>query len=676
MRPRVGNNLAGRKVVSVSDSLGFLTASFRAGLFVAFVRAFGLALGFGNKLKMLKQSCLISASALLLLPAAAAAQTAGTLGDEITVTSLRVVDAASATSAVTIIDAEDLAVRNSPYVADQLRAVPGLAISRSGSVGGLTQLRLRGSEGNHTLVLLNGIEISNPVTGETDFGILSGLNASRIEVARGEQSGLYGSDAIGGVVAITTADEGLSASAEAGSFGTKRAQMGIAGAKNAAKFNLSLSGFDTDGVDTSGMGGGKDGASAYSLLTGGEIALPGNWTISGLASFRRSDVEFDSDTDFDGALNDNDLDSTVDQIILGASLRGQTGNIDHALRASFTDVSTVSNDSGNFSNETIGTRKKVSYSPSVSFASGGADMVVSGLVDLENEDYERIDTDTLFGDSNQAQSFDTLGFAGEARAVIGAAALSGSMRFDDNDGRFDNATTWRIGGAYNFDFGGKLRVSAGTGVKNPTFTELFGFFPGSFIGNPDLNPETSKSWEIGYDHNFGSVQTSLTYFQADLEDEITTVFDASFNSTPANLAGDSERSGIEFAADWAVSDGLNISASLSDIQTEDGSGTDEIRQPGTTGSVSLSWASQVKDGMTGGVSADYVGEQDDFNFGTFPSTRVTLDSYVLVSANFAYPINDDFALTLRGENLLDETVQDVFSYNNTGAGVFVGFKLR
>ena len=619
-----------------------------------------------------------SALCALLAPSAMAQDTQNETNDadEIIVTGLRAVDAKDVTASVTVIDTQDLAIRNSPYVADQLRAVPSLAVSRSGAAGGLTQIRLRGSEGNHTLVLLNGIEVSNPVTGETDFGLWSGLTSARIEVARGEQSGLYGSDAIGGVIAITTKTDALNAAAEYGAFDTFRGQAGLGFDVEAASFGLSLSAFETEGVDTSGLSGEKDGSSAYSVLANTAITLSPDWHIGALASYRRSSVAFDSDTDFDGALNNTDQDAVADQVIVGANLSGQTGALSHLVSANYTDVSTVSDTNGVFANETIGQRTKLSYSPSLTVDLGAASLAFSALADWEDETYQRIDTNTLFGDPNQSQSFESFGVAGEARAAIGSAALNGSLRRDDNNGRFEDATTWRVGAAYNFDFGGKLRASTGTGVKNPTFTELFGFFPGSFIGNPDLIPEKSNSWEVGYEQTLGTFHAAFTYFDAKLQNEITTRFNPDFSSSPANIAGDSTRSGVELSVDWAFSDSLSLMGTLSNISAKDSSGEDEIRRPKTTGSLAANWQSTRKEGLRVGLAADYVGAQDDFNFGAFPAQRVTLSDYVLVSANIAYPITDRFAVTLRGENLLDEKVQDLFSYNNTGAGVFIGFTLK
>ncbi|WP_371395679.1 TonB-dependent receptor plug domain-containing protein [Fretibacter rubidus] len=621
--------------------------------------------------------CLLTGTALSLFSNSAFAQEPyQDAYDEIIVTGLRAVPFDDVTSSVSVIDALDISIRNSPYIADQLRAVPGVGLSRSGAVGGLSQIRIRGAEANHTLVLVDGIEVSNPVTGETDFGLWGGVNASRIEVARGEQSAVYGSDAIGGVVSMTTGQDGLRLEAEYGRFDTKRGALNYGGEANGVRFNLGASVFDTDGVDTAGLGGEKDGSSAYAL--GGSLGfdISDNWAASLLGSYRISSVATDPDLNFDGALDNADRDSDSEQILLGAKLDGQTGAVSHQVRGSYNDVTLTNEADTVFTDETQGERVKLSYSPSINFGTDEIGITASALIDYEAEDYVRISTDTLFGDPNQSQSFNTLGLSGELRARLDNIALNASLRRDDNDGRFDNATTWRVGGAYNFDFGTKLRGSFGTGVKNPTFTELFGFFPGSFVGNPDLTPETSESWEIGFDHSFETVTLSATYFDAALENEIFTVFNPDFSSSPANRDSDSDRSGVEVSTNWDVTSAWSLSGALSKISSSDNNDTPEIRVPEWTGSASVLWSSPTKDGFNIGAALDYVGSQDDFNFGTFPAERVTLDSYVLLSATAAYPLTDRIALTLRGENLLDEDTRDVFGFNSTGAGVFFGFRLR
>ena len=599
--------------------------------------------------------------------------------DLITVTGLRPVQIDDVTASVTVLDADLLSVRGSPYLADQLRAVPGVAVSRSGAVGGLTQVRMRGAEANHTLVLVDGIEVSDPVTGETDFGLWSGLEAQRIEIVRGEQSVLYGSDAIGGVVAVTTGGEGARGLVEIGSRDTRRGVAAYDAAFGQHRLGASLSGFTTEGVDTSGRGAEKDGSEDWSGVLRGGFALGGDWGASALARYGESMTQTDPDLDFDGRLDNADRETESQQSLIGVSLGGSTGPISHAIRANWSEVQRENLADGAYVDDTTGTRTKLSYSPAYAFETGNASHDVAAIIDFESEEYERRSNDVLFGDPNQSQKFETFGVGAEYRFSIAGFAANASVRQDDNDGRFKDATTWRVGAAYAFNFGGKLRASIGEGVKNPTFTELFGYYPATFIGNPDLTPETSQSYEIGWDQTIGPFSASLTYFSAELDDEIYTAFSFDpdtflYLSTPLNRVGASERDGVELAANWQVNEQFGISAMASKVESTSDSGIDEIRVPEWTASLSADWVSSQREGLRYGVAADYVGEQLDTDFGTYAT--VTLDEYVLLSASADLPLNERLAFTMRAENLLDEEVTDVFGYYGPGAAFFIGFRLR
>ncbi|MEH6409629.1 MAG: TonB-dependent receptor [Hyphomonas sp.] len=620
---------------------------------------------------MLKQYLLAGAAVLVLSGAATAQESALDL-EVVSVIGLRPAPADDITASVSVLTADDLAIRMSPNAADQLRAVPGVGVSRSGGTGALSQVRLRGAEANHTLVLLDGIEVSDPVNGETDFGLLTGIGATRIEVLRGEASSIYGSDAIGGVVSLSTEGaRGLQAFGEIGTEDTARASASYTGESGAARYGMGISGFTTAGVDVSGLGGEKDGSDALSVVVRGAIDLDTDWTLSGLALARRSNADFDSDTDFDGLLNNVDKEMEADQYIIGTSLSGKIGQIGHVFRTSYNEVTRENTTEGARTDDSAGERLKVSWSPSLSFAN----QELTGLIDYEKEDYDRTDV-AYAGATDASETFESVGLALEYRVKLDALDLSASGRFDDNDGRFDDATTWRVGAGYAFDaISARARASVGTGVKNPTFTELFGFFPGSFIGNPDLKPEQSTSWEIGWDQQFGAATLSAAYFEADLEDEIYTAFDSSFNSTAANRDGKSKRSGVELSGRWQASDALSVAGQVTFLQSESDDGSDEIRVPDNTASISVDWQPQP-DGYRIGAALDYVGDQDDFDFGSFPSRRVTLDAYTLFSASFEYPVTERMAVTLRGENLFDETATDVFGYKTPGAAALVGVKLR
>jgi vitamin B12 transporter len=596
--------------------------------------------------------------------------------DTITVSGLRAVASDDLTASVTVIDAELIAVRSSPYLADQLRQVPGASVSRSGASGGLTQLRIRGAEANHTLFLIDGIEVSDPTTGETDFGLFSGLYPDRVEVLRGEQSGIYGSDAIGGVVnVITGGQQGARGLLEYGSFDTWRLDGAYGFDFETGDLTLAFADVITEGVDTSGTGGETDGSQNYSGLVTGGLELGRGWEARGLLRYGYAEVETDPDLDFDGRLDDADRETESTQWTLGGVLSGDGFGVNHQFRFSYNTVERENFADGASTNSSEGDRTKLAWSPSREFRQGDADITLTGLIDYEIEDYSA--RDTQFGGlTNQEESFETFGLAGEVRLSNGPLSLSANVRFDGNDDRFEDATTGRIGAAYDLGAGGRVRTSVGTGVKNPTFTELFGFFPGSFIGNPDLVPEQSTSWEIGWDGEIGPLTLSATYFDAELEDEIFTAFNPDFTSTARNREGESERSGLELGLRWQATDALSLSGQASFIESSADDGSDEIRVPSETASLAVDYRPEAWKGGRLGLAFDYVGEQDDFDFGAFPAARVTLDSYVLASATAEWPLTDRLAFTLRGENLFDETVTDVLGFNGPGAGVFVGLKLR
>lgn len=610
---------------------------------------------------------LMGASALALHTSIAQAEEARIL-DPVEVSGLRPIELDSVTSSVSVLTAEDLAIRLSPNPVDQLRAVPGVAVSRAASIGGLTQVRMRGAEANHTLVLFDGIEISDPVNGETDFGLLTALPVGGIEVLRGAASSIHGSDAIGGVVSLSAAREaGFNASAEAGSFGTVRGALGYGG----PVIGGAITGFTTDGVDSSGTGGGKDGSEAFSGLLTSKVDLGADWALSLVGLARQTESEFDSDTDFDGLLNDTDNRTEADQWLVGGSLTGASGPLDHVIRASFNQVERDNFSAGAKTDDAKGKRTKLAWSPS--YTSGIH--TLTGLVDYERETYDRRDVQ-YSGGTDASEAFESVGFAGEYRLAAGALDFSASARHDDNKGRFEDATTWRLGAGYAFEqIGGRVRASIGTGVKNPTFTELYGFFPGSFIGNPELKPEESTSWEIGWEQTVGPFSYSATYFDADLENEIYTAFNPDFTSTAANRATDSERSGVELAARWQALSNLAVSGQATFFDSQDNNGVDEIRIPEATASLAVDWMVRP-DGLRLGAALDYVGDQGDTDFGPFPARPVTLDAYTLASITAEYPLTERIAVTLRGENVFDETATDIYGYNGPGAGVFVGLKLK
>ncbi|MGB6230558.1 MAG: TonB-dependent receptor, partial [Litorimonas sp.] len=387
----------------------------------------------------------------------------------------------------------------------------------------------------------------------------------------------------------------------------------------------------------------------------------GGVRLDGLYAFSRLDTQFDADSPFDGRLDDTDDETDRERRLARLDARFETGPVDHKVSGQWseTDTDTV----GGFSSRTVGERVQTNWVAGI-----GTDRHdFTALAEYERETY-RIEPN--FTEPDAEPENETAAIAADYRFSQGPLVLSASARHDIND-LFEDATTWRIGAGYGFAWDGRVRASVGTGVKNPTLIELFGFFPGSnFTGNPDLEPERSIGISVGYEHRFHGFKASVDIFYSELENEIVTRFlPPTFAQTVDNLATDSTRKGIEFEASYAIND-WTLSGSATFLDSEQ-DGVEEIRRPDLTASASVAW--QVTPDVALSACVDHTGEQLDTDFATF--TDVTLDAFTLVGARAAWSVGDHAVLTLRGENLLDEDYREIVGYASPGRSIFAGLAL-
>ena len=255
--------------------------------------------------------------------------------------------------------------------------------------------------------------------------------------------------------------------------------------------------------------------------------------------------------------------------------------------------------------------------------------------------------------------------------------LSASVRKDYND-IFDDRTTHRLTLAYSpVSIPTQFHAAYGTGVKNPTFTELFGFFPGEFVGNSELEPELSRGWEIGFSHAFNNyLSLGAIYFSEELEDEI-----AGSGISAINLDGESDRKGVELSLIMNPLESLSINGSYTyvDSRQPDVTGkTIEIRVPRNTASLVTNYRF-LDDKANVNLSISYTDDQFDTEFlPVFPFTqsRVELGDYSLVNLTGEYQINELITLEGRVENLFDKEYQDVFGFETQGASAHIGLKFN
>lgn len=628
-------------------------------------------------------AALAAALVTMSLPALAAASSA----EEIVVTASRApggLTRAQLGGSVTLLQPLDLRLRQTRTVSDVLRDVPGISVSRLGGVGGQTQVRLRGSESNHTLVLIDGLEASDPFQGEFDFSALIADDVARIEVLRGQQSALYGSDAIGGVINYLTVSgteaPGARGRIEAGSFDTTEGALRIAGADGALDYVISAGHRRTDGTPNSRFGSRDLGAENTALSGRLVYELSPNLKLRAIARYLKAEADV-NDQDFAwgsptyGYVIDSDDSSAIEQLygLVGADLDLMEGAWSHSLTLQSMDASRDGFSGGARDSGNEGNRVKLSYVSSYRFGMEGVFHNLTGAIDWKREKFRNSGPGLSPAQALERQIENT-GLVAQYDLAIGDhIGFGAAMRYDENE-RFRNATTYRVHASYLFESGARLHAAGGSGIKAPGFYELFGFDPDGFIGNPDLKAERSHGWEAGIEQTFldGRVRLDATYFDTRLEDEIYTDFSNWPISTAANRDTVSKQRGVEVSAEALIGDAWRVHAAWAWLDAEEG-GQEEVRRPPHIGSLNLSYV-DPSDAFSATLTVRYNGETLDNNFTSTGGPRVTLPAFTLVNAGGDVRLNEGVRLFARIENLFDETYEEVYTYRAPGRAAFVGLR--
>ena len=570
----------------------------------------------------------------------------------------------------TILTESDIEARRAHHAGDILRAAPGVALSQLGNRGGLTQARIRGAEANHVLVMLDGIEMNNAALGgEYNFGHLDLTGARRVEIMNGPQSAIWGSDALAGLLYIDTTpgEDGVTIDAAGGSMATRDASIAASRSSAAGHAAFTASHFATDGNNLAREGDEKDGYRATTLHANVSRNL-GSWTVDAVIRGVDAEVEYDptpfpANVPADGDYHTEHTESDRRYAKLEAS---------HPAIGPWTPRLIVTSGVADDANiephsrtETSGEKTAVSFSNN--FALGDAHFL-NATAELERQRFTQRGEATPFGDPNQQQDTRTTSIAAEYQHRARYTLLSLSARFDSND-QFDDSTAYHVGIARAVG-PGRLFANVGTGTKNPTFTERYGYSPDTFIGNPDLKPEQSVEYEAGY----ATQHFSLTYFDNRLTNEIDGfVYDpARGGFTADNRADKSRRRGVEMGYEDSFG-AFRIAAYYTYVDSAEQDQT-EIRRPRHQGRIDLS--GHISPSIRFNVGAAAVGEQYDNDFSAFPAIRRTLDSYRLVHGGMDFRISPRASLYLQLENAFDADYEDVFGYRNPGRRALAGCTLR
>ena len=585
----------------------------------------------------------------------------------------------------TVIRPEVIEDTKPAYVADVLKAVPGLAVSQMGAPGNTTQVRVRGAEGNHVLVLIDGIPVSETAQGEFDFGRLAVANIERIEVLRGPQSAFWGANAMAGVINIVTksgARNGLSGSlaGELGTDGTRMTSGTLAYGQDNFDASGSLTLRHTDGFNVSSLGSELDGATHIDANARFSADITPSLTLDGTIRYGRVHAETDWQ-DFSGILQDTADTTRLTELFGALGLKWVSD--DHLwfqnARISAGTTERITNDQfGAVSDAYTGDRYKASYQVGRHFVTpdllDSTHTVTLGY-DLVHETFQRLDSTAIIDPSMLEGKHRTAhSLIGEYRGTyLDQLHLTAAVRHDFNES-FADITTYSVSGAWQVpNTGTRLHASVGTGSTNPTFTEQFGYIPGSFIPNPNLLPETSFGWDIGVEQTLldGMVTVDATYFNQTLENEIATI--GWMPSTVINETGMSTRQGVELTASLDFFNGFTAGVSYTYLDARNPDGSQEIRRPRHSGAVNLAYTlEEIPLTLHGEVVL--TGDNLDTDFSTFPASPVVLPAYSLVNAGLNYQVSDQVEIYGRVHNLFDTKYQQVLGYNTQGRTFYAGAK--
>ena len=285
--------------------------------------------------------------------------------------------------------------------------------------------------------------------------------------------------------------------------------------------------------------------------------------------------------------------------------------------------------------------------------------------------------DTIYGglsdqDRTREHRALTLEWRGESKLLSGDVAAR-----RDIFNRFKDVTSLRASLLTNVGGGFAVAGSYAEGIAQPTFFDLYGFFPNNFLGNPSLKPESSRGFEVSLRYRRGPLEASLTGYRQRLHDEIVDIFDpVTFLFSTANRSETSRRSGVEAELGWQLADKLRLTASYAYLKATQPGETGltqvhELRRPKHSGSVAIDGAVGR---ITYGASLAYVGRHFDQR-DIFPFARVTLGSYCLANARVAYAVRPGIELFARATNVLGQHYEDVFGYRTEGRAAYVGVRL-
>lgn len=603
---------------------------------------------------MIRASLLASVAISPFLLSTAFAQDVFDLGEIVVSGSLSPVTEGQTGATVEILDSEELSGKDTSVIA-RLDRLPGVNSTANGGLGTNSSIQVRGLPSRYVVVRVNGIDMNDPSGTQNafNFGSLTPSGIDRIEVLKGSQSALYGSEAIGGVVDITTyrpTEQGVSGriSSEFGSFGTTSGTLSVGLLTDRGEVAFSYGRIVSDGFSARANDDEDDSFRQSTLNLTGSYAVTDTFTLGAAVNVREGALEIDRSS------SNNTGQNFFEELGARVYVELVTGNVTHTLAYSYFDIER--RDPTGFTTNFAGERKRLSYL-------GTADL--SGGYTLN---FGLDTTEESFNSGGETGAEDTLSAQAELLfQPLSNLDLSAALRYDDNSA-FGGNTTGRLAAAWHAKEDLTFRAVLGTGFRAPSLYERF-----SIYGDADLSPEQSRSFELGVEKRYGEIASvKATLFYTEIDDLIQ--FDGASTACSSGFGcynqvpGTTKSRGLELSTQYAVSDATNLfgNYTYTDATTD---GTRLTRTP--RHDLVLGFDTQISSRLSGGMDVRYVAD-------VVPSAFAPADNkvgdYAVVGANFNFDLNDSAQAYLRIENLFDEDYETAGGFNMPGRAAFFGVR--
>lgn len=572
--------------------------------------------------------------------------------------------------AISVIGESEIEALQGPDLTRALSRLPGVSLTRNGDLGGFTGVSVRGSATQQVLVLVDGVrvnDVSSPAGG-FDFGGVSMDSIERIELLRGSNSVVWGSEAIGGVLALTTrAVNGFNARAEYGNDDTFSGAVSLGRNAGPAQGGITAGLISSEGISAAAVGRERDGFEQRYVTARGQVNFQNNLFLTANARFADGEVDIDGfpppDFTFADTAERQDTREWSGRIggeYLGSKLR---------LRGGFS----IADNKRDLINEDIGETPYYSTEGRSERAEAFAQVWLWRDLSLDSGaayEWTRFSDGTAEADAELGSAHALLGWYGSA------FTLAAGVRIDDHDAF---GSQWSLGAnaAYRLSSNLRIRASYGEGFKVPTLFQLRSDF-----GNSLLTPETSRSYDAGIDWRGEVVSLGLTLFRRDTDnliDFISCVDDTGIcEDRPFGTydnVGEARAQGVEASADLRLAENLTAGLAYSYIETEDrtpgsaNAGKWLARRPRHNGNVSLEWTADM--GLKLGGDLRLVGDYFDD-----AGNNVPLKGHALADIRFAMPVDEAVELFGRLENIWDEEYVVVSGYGTPGRSVHIGARLK